>query len=94
MGFFNNNQPQQPAQIPALQQIGQISNVIANPQQALLNMMTQQNPAMSQVLSMLNGKSDKQIQQAVTQLCKQNGIDIQQLLPQAQALAKQFGIKL
>lgn len=96
MGFFNNTLPPSgsPLQFPMLQQIGQLSNAMANPQQALLKMMTDQNPMMSQVLSMIGGKSNSQIQQAVQALCQQNGVDINQLMPQAKAIAQQFGIKV
>lgn len=66
--------------------ISQIANMGA---QMPNNMMQQ----ISQVMSMLNGKDPKQ---AVLQIAKQRGIDINQIqsmIPQAKQFAKQLNLK-
>lgn len=91
MGFFDKTP--QIAQNSALKQMGQLMQGMQNPQQMMLNMIMQQNPQMKQVLGMLQDKSPQQIESAVKQLFQQNGVDINQFMPQAQAMLKQFGVK-
>lgn len=58
-------------------QLGQIMNMIGkggmNPQ-TLINTMIQQNPQLKQVLPLVKGKDNKQLEETFNNLCKERGI--------------------
>lgn len=57
----------------------------ANPMQ-VLNTMYGNNPMYQQALQMIQGKSEEQIKETVLNLCKTNGIDINQIKNYAQMI--------
>lgn len=59
-----------------------------NNPQALINMMASQNPKIQEMMSLLQGKSSKDLESICKELCKQNGIDFDSTLQQIQSLLR------
>lgn len=57
-----------------------------NPMQTMVQ-LSQQNPQLSQIMQMTNGKTPAQMEQMVRQAAQQRGVDLNQL-------AQQLGVKL
>lgn len=55
--------------------------------------MFQNNPLFQRAQQMVQGKSEKEIEQIANNLCKQRGININDALEQFKKFKSQFGIK-
>lgn len=60
-----------------------------------MNMMSmfQNNPLFQRAQQMVQGKSEKEIEQIASNLCKQRGININDAFEQFKQFKSQFGIK-
>ncbi len=67
-------------------QMMQVLRGAQNPMQMMVQ-MSQQNPQLSQIMQMTNGKTPAQMEEMVRQAAQQRGIDLNQL-------AQQLGVKL
>jgi len=54
--------------------------------QAMISNMIQQNPTAQQVMPFIQGKSPQQLEQTARNLCKERGVDVDQMYRQVQMM--------
>lgn len=61
-------------------------NNLNNMAQKMLNNMLQNNPAARQAMPFIQGKSPQQLEQTARNLCRERGLDVDQMLQQVQSM--------